>query len=102
MDAIYSQDCGIGCCVALGAENVRRRCAAAEVSRVWIYRVRDREQKSANAPAFRSAVIDVRGWPNEIRALRQESNKSPDLSLADVDERLASKALRLDRRVWHQ
>jgi transposase len=74
-----------------------------EVSRVWIYQVRDREQNSGNRTSFqigghrRSRVADMepvlRGW---IEA-------EPDLALAELCERLARQGVLIKPgALWHQ
>jgi transposase len=47
-----------------------------EVSRVWVYQVRGREQKTGNAPVFRSAAIAVRGSRRWNPCCAPGSNKS--------------------------
>lgn len=74
-----------------------------EVSRVWVYQVREREQNTGNRSSFqigghrRSRVADMepvlRGW---IEA-------EPDLALAELCERLAAQGISMKTgALWHQ
>ena len=74
-----------------------------EVSRVWVYQVREREQKSGGRSSFqigghrRSRVADMepvlRGW---IEA-------EPDLALVELCERLARQGILIKPgALWHQ
>ena len=83
-----------------GPVSIARRL---EVSRVWIYRVRDREQKTGKRTSFqigghrRSRVADLK---SEICAWIE---KEPDLSLAELCERLAAQGVVIKTgALWHQ
>jgi transposase len=48
-----------------------------EVSRIWVYQVRGREQETGGAPVFRSAAIAGRGWRKWNRCCALGSQPSP-------------------------
>ena len=83
-----------------GPVSIARRL---EVSRVWIYRVRDREQKTGKRTSFqigghrRSRVADLK---SEICAWIE---KEPELSSAELCERLAAQGVVIKTgALWHQ
>jgi transposase len=100
----YSQDLRDRVLWALGrGERPASIARRLEVSRVWIYRVRDREQKSGKRTSFqigghrRSRVADLK---SEICAWIE---KEPDLSLAELCERLANQGVAIKTgALWHQ
>jgi transposase len=74
-----------------------------EVSRVWIYRVRDREQKTGKRTSYqigghrRSRVADLK---SEVCAWIEQE---PDLSLAELCQRLANQGVAIKTgALWHQ
>ena len=100
----YSQDLRERVLWALGrGERPTAIARRLEVSRVWIYQVRDRERKTENRTSFqigghrRSRVADMepvlRGW---IEA-------EPDLALAELCDRLATQGILMKPgALWHQ
>lgn len=100
----YSQDLRERVLWALGrGERPTAIARRLEVSRVWVYQVRDREQKTGNRTSFqigghrRSRVADMepvlRGW---IEA-------EPDLALSELCERLARQGVLIKPgALWHQ
>jgi transposase len=74
-----------------------------EVSRVWVYQVRDREQKSGKRTSFkigghrRSRVAELEP------VLRAWIEAEPDLALSELSERLASQGVLIKPgALWHQ
>jgi transposase len=74
-----------------------------EVSRVWVYQVRDREQKTGTRSSFqigghrRSRVADLEP------VLRAWIEVEPDLSLTEISERLARQGVSIKiGALWHQ
>jgi transposase len=74
-----------------------------EISRVWVYRVRNREQKTGKRTSFqigghrRSRAADLK---SEICAWIENE---PDLSLAELCERLAKHGVVIKTgALWHQ
>jgi transposase len=100
----YSQDLRERVLWALGrGEGPTAIARRLEVSRVWIYQMRDREQETGSRTSFqigghrRSRVADMepvlRGW---IEA-------EPDLALAQLCERLAAQGVLIKPgALWHQ
>jgi len=83
-----------------GASSIARRL---EVSRVWIYRVRDREQKTGKRTSYqvgghrRSRVAELKS------VLCAWIEQEPDLSLAELCERLAKQGVSIKTgALWHQ
>jgi transposase len=83
-----------------GPASIARRL---EVSRVWIYRVRDRERKTGNRTGYRigghrrSRVTDLK---SKICAWIE---KEPDLSLAELCARLVAQGVAIKTgALWHQ
>ena len=98
----YSQDLRERVLWALGrGERPTSIARRLEVSRVWVYQVRDREQKTGQRTSFqigghrRSRVAGMesvlRGW---IKA-------EPDLALSELSERLAKQVLHDEGALWH-
>src|ERR1022692_3652905 len=74
-----------------------------EVSRVWVYQVREREQKSGKRTSFqigghrRSRVAEM-----EL-VLRAWIEAEPDLSLSELSERLTKQGVLIKPgALWHQ
>ena len=74
-----------------------------EVSRVWVYQVRDREQKSGRRTSFqigghrRSRVAEMES------VLRSWIEAEPDLALSELSERLAKQGVLIKPgALWHQ
>ena len=74
-----------------------------EVSRVWVYQVRDREQKSGKRTSYqiggyrRSRVAEMEA------VLRAWIEAEPDLALSELSERLASQGVLIKPgALWHQ
>lgn len=83
-----------------GPTSIARRL---EVSRVWVYQVRDREQKTGRRTSFqigghrRSRVADMES------VLRSWIEAEPDLSLQEMCERLAGQGISIKTgALWHQ
>ena len=100
----YSQDLRERVLWALGrGERPTSIARRLEVSRVWVYQVRDRERKTGQRTSFqigghrRSRVAGMesvlRGW---IQA-------EPDLALSELSERLAKQGVLIKPgALWHQ
>ena len=100
----YSQDLRERVLWALGrGERPTSIARRLEVSRVWVYQVRDRERKTGKRTSFqigghrRSRVAGMesvlRGW---IKA-------EPDLALSELSERLAKQGVVIKPgALWHQ
>ena len=100
----YSQDLRERVLWALGrGERPTLIARRLEVSRVWVYQVRDRERKTGKRTSFqigghrRSRVAGMesvlRGW---IKA-------EPDLALSELSERLAKQGVVIKPgALWHQ
>ena len=74
-----------------------------EVSRVWVYQVREREQKSGRRTSFqigghrRSRVAELES------VLRAWIEAEPDLALSELSERLARQGVLIKPgALWHQ
>ena len=100
----YSQDLRERVLWALGrGERPTAIARKLEVSRVWVYQVRNREQKMGSRASFqigghrRSRVADMEP---ELRAWIQAE---PDLSLLEMCERLAKQGISIKPgALWHQ
>jgi len=100
----YSQDLRDRVLWALGrGERPTAIARRLEVSRVWVYQVRDREQKTGRRTSFqigghrRSRVAGMKS------ALCAWIEKDPDLSLAELCERLAEQGVSIKTgALWHQ
>jgi transposase len=100
----YSQDLRDRVLWALGrGERPTAISRRLEISRVWVYRVRDRERKTGKRTSYqigghrRSRVAEMKsvlcGW------IEQE----PDLSLVELCERLANQGVSIKTgALWHQ
>src|ERR1035441_2474342 len=74
-----------------------------EVTRVWVYQVRDRERKTGKRVSFqigghrRSRVAEMES------VLRSWIEQEPDLALAELCQRLAEKGILIKTgALWHQ
>ena len=83
-----------------GPSSIARRL---EVSRVWVYHVRDREQKTGKRISFqigghrRSRVADLES------VLRAWIEAEPDLALSELSARLAKQDVLIKPgALWHQ
>ena len=83
-----------------GPSSIARRL---EVSRVWVYHVRDREQKTGKRISFqigghrRSRVADLES------VLRAWIEAEPDLALSELSARLAKQDVSIKPgALWHQ
>jgi transposase len=83
-----------------GPSSIARRL---EVSRVWVYHVRDREQKTGKRVSFqigghrRSRVADLES------VLRAWIEAEPDLALSELSARLAKQDVLIKPgALWHQ
>ena len=83
-----------------GPSSIARRL---EVSRVWVYQVRDREQKTGKRTSFqicghrRSRVADLES------VLRAWIEAEPDLALSELSARLAKQDVLIKPgALWHQ
>lgn len=100
----YSQDLRDRVLWALGrGERPTAIARRLEVSRVWIYQVRDREQKTGQRTSFqigghrRSRVTEMEP------TLRAWIEADPGLSLAELCERLAEQGVSIKSgALWHQ
>ena len=96
--------CGIGCYGHWSGENVPRRLRGGwKISRVWVYQVRGREQKTGQRTSFqigghrRSRVAAMES------VLRAWIEQAPGLSLAELCERLAEQGIAIKiGALWHQ
>jgi transposase len=100
----YSQDLRERVLWALGrGERPAAIARRLEVSRVWIYQVRDREQKTGKRTSFqigghrRSRVAEMEP------VLRAWIEAEPDLALSELSERLAEQGVLIKPgALWHQ
>ena len=100
----YSQDLRDRVLWALGrGERPTAIARRLEISRVWVYQVRDREQKTGNRGSFqigghrRSRVAEMKS------VLCAWIEQEPDLSLAELCERLAKQGVSIKTgALWHQ
>jgi len=100
----YSQDLRDRVLWALGrGERPTAIARRLEISRVWVYQVRDREQKTGNRSSFqigghrRSRVAEMKS------VLCAWIEQEPDLSLAQLCERLAKQGVSIKTgALWHQ
>jgi transposase len=100
----YSQDLRDRVLWALGrGERPTAIARRLEISRVWVYQVRDREQKTGNRSSFqigghrRSRVAEMKS------VLCAWIEQEPDLSLAELCERLAKQGVSIKTgALWHQ
>jgi transposase len=100
----YSQDLRDRVLWALGrGERPTAIARRLEVSRVWVYQVRDREQKTGKRTSFQI------GGHRRSRVAEMESvlcawiKQEPDLSLAGLCQRLAKQGVSIKTgALWHQ
>jgi transposase len=100
----YSQDLRDRVLWALGrGEGPTAIARRLEISRVWVYQVRDREQKTGKRTSFqigghrRSRVAEMKS------VLCAWIEQEPDLSLAELCERLAKQGVSIKTgALWHQ
>ena len=100
----YSQDLRERVLWALGrGERPTAIARRLEVSRVWVYQVRDREQKTGKRTSFqigghrRSRVAELES------VLRAWIEAEPDLVLSELSERLAGQGVLIKPgALWHQ
>ena len=100
----YSQDLRERVLWALGrGERPTTIARRLEVSRVWVYQVRDREQKTGSRSSFqigghrRSCVAEMEPQ------LRAWIDREPDLVLTELCERLAKQGISIKPgALWHQ
>ncbi len=100
----YSQDLRERVLWALGrGERPTAIARRLEVSRIWVYQVRDREQKTGKRTSFpigghrRSRVAEMES------VLRAWIEAEPDLALSELSERLAEQDVLIKPgALWHQ
>ncbi len=100
----YSQDLRDRVLWALGrGEGPASIARRLEVSRVWVYQVRDRERKTGKRTSFqigghrRSRVAELQS------VLCAWIEREPDLSLAELCQRLAEQGVAIKTgALWHQ
>ncbi|MGB7549879.1 MAG: IS630 transposase-related protein [Terracidiphilus sp.] len=100
----YSQDLRERVLWALGrGERPTAIARRLEVSRVWVYQVRDRERKTGRRTSFpigghrRSRVAEMES------VLRAWIEAEPDLALSELSERLAEQGVLIKPgALWHQ
>ena len=100
----YSQDLRDRVLWALGrGEGPASIARRLEVSRVWVYQVRNRERKTGKRTSFqigghrRSRVAEMKS------VLCAWIERDPDLSLAELCERLAKQGVSIKTgALWHQ
>ena len=100
----YSQDLRERVLWALGrGERPTAIARRLEVSRVWVYQVRDREQKAGKRTSFQiggQRRSRVAGMESVLRAWIEAE---PDLALSELSERLAEQGVLIKPgALWHQ
>jgi transposase len=74
-----------------------------EVSRVWVYRVREREQKTGERTSYRIGGHRRSRIAAMEPVLRAWIEQAPGLSLAELSERLAEQGISIKiGALWHQ
>ena len=74
-----------------------------EVSRVWVYRVRDREQETGVRSSFQIGGHRRSRLADREPVLRAWIAAEPDLTLAELQQRLAQQGLSVKvGALWHQ
>ena len=74
-----------------------------EVSRVWVYRVRERQQKTGQRTSFRIGGHRRSRLAERESVLRAWIEKEPGLSLAELGERLLQQGVAIKiGTLWHQ
>jgi len=100
----YSQDLRDG--VLWGLDRGERPTAIArrlEVSRVWVYRVRERQQKTGQRTSFRIGGHRRSRVAEMESVLRAWIEQEPGLSLAELCERLLQQGVSIKiSALWHQ
>ena len=83
-----------------GPSSIARRL---EVSRVWVYQVRDREQKTGKRTCFQIGVHRRSRVAEMEPVLRAWIEREPDLALSELSERLARQGVLIKPgALWHQ
>jgi transposase len=100
----YSQDLRDRVLWALGrGERPAAIARRLEVSRVWIYGVRDREQKSGKRTSLQIGGHRCSRVAEMKSVLCARIEQEPDLSLAELCERLAKQGVAIKTgALWHQ
>jgi transposase len=74
-----------------------------EVSRLWVYRVRDREQETGVRSSFQIGGHRRSRLAEREQALRAWIAAEPDLTLAELQQRLAQQGVATKiGALWHQ
>lgn len=74
-----------------------------EVSRVWVYQVRDRERETGVRSSFQIGGHRRSRLAEREQVLRSWISAQPDLSLAELRQRLAQQGLSIKiGALWHQ
>jgi transposase len=74
-----------------------------EVSRVWVYQVRDRERETGVRSSFQIGGHRRSRLAGREQVLRGWISAQPDLSLAELRQRLAQQGLSIKiGALWHQ
>jgi transposase len=74
-----------------------------EVSRMWVYQVRNREQETGVRSSFRIGGHRCSRLAKSERVLRAWIAAEPDLTLAELQQRLAQQGLSIKiGALWHQ
>lgn len=74
-----------------------------EVSRVWVYQVRDREQETGVRSSFQIGGHRRSRLAEREQVLRDWIAAQPDLSLAELRQRLAQQGVSIKiGALWHQ
>ena len=74
-----------------------------EVSRVWVYQVRDRERETGVRSSFQIGGHRRSRLAEREQVLRGWISAQPDLSLAELRQRLAQQGLSIKiGALWHQ
>ena len=74
-----------------------------EVSRIWVYQVRDREQKTGVRSSFQIGGHRRSRLAESEQVLREWIAAQPDLSLAELRQRLAQQGVSIKiGALWHQ
>src|SRR5664280_642351 len=96
--------CASVCCGPLGrGEGPTAIARRLEVSRVWVYQVRNREQKTGRRTSFQSGGHRRSRVAEMEPVLRAWIAAEPDLALAELCERLAQQGVSIKTgALWHQ
>jgi transposase len=100
----YSQDLRERILRALGRGDRPTEIARRfEVSRVWVYQVRDREQRTGQRTSFPIGGHRQSRLAGMEQVLRGWIKAEPDLTLAELQERLARRGVSIKiGALWHQ